>query len=166
MRKLQISLIMVAIAVGSHSQESSSLAGTPNDSPPSEKNMSGARQRHGANCPAALPGTETKIKMTPRGVDVSITAKDPLVQRNVALLAEFHASRVTAAVSRPHNGLHGSDGRMGYCPIIVNAQTKVTATPIPGGVTLHVDALSAARVKEMQALIKQRAQQLPGYLPS
>ncbi|HET7500996.1 MAG TPA: hypothetical protein VFK02_08340 [Kofleriaceae bacterium] len=108
----------------------------------------------------------TKLAMTPDGVDVSVTSKDPAVERQILALAVFHAHGETAEVSRPHDGKHGGSGRVGYCPIIVNETTQITTSNIPGGVTLHIHARSASRVKELQDLVKQRAMRLPGYLSS
>jgi hypothetical protein len=128
--------------------------------------MTGARPRQGANCPATLPGASTKIEMTPDGVDVSVTATDPVVERQILALAAFHARGETAEVSKPHDGKHGGSGRVGYCPIIVNETTRMTTSDVPGGVTVHIHARSASGVKELQTMVKQRAMQLPGYLSS
>jgi hypothetical protein len=126
--------------------------------------MTGTRPRQGANCPASVPGASTKIELTPDGVDVSVTAKDPAVERQILELAAFHARGETAEVSKPHDGKHGGSGGVGYCPIIVNETTRITTSDIPGGVTLHIHARSPSRVKELQEMVKQRAMRLPGYL--
>jgi TusA-related sulfurtransferase len=174
MVKLRVLLIVIAAAGACKSKQESPSAGEPeydkrgtrHPEPEDHKNMTGPRPRQAANCPSALPGASTKIAMTPRGVDVTVTSTDAAVERNILALAEFHAHGVTAEVSRPHDGKHGGSGWIGYCPIIVNERTHVTATAIPGGATLHVNARSPSWVKELQSVIKQRAERLPGYLSS
>jgi len=129
-------------------------------------NMTGLRPHQAANCPAALAGTTTQIAMTPRGVDVSITAKDPAVAHRIAALAEFQVRGRTADAPHPHDKKHGASGRVGYCPIVVTDQTTVTMTPIASGTMVHVEARSPSRVTELQEMIKERAVRLPGYLSS
>jgi TusA-related sulfurtransferase len=140
--------------------------GTRQPGPEDHKNLTGARPRQAANCPATLPGASTKIAMTPQGVDVTVTSTDASTERSILALAVFHAHGQTAEVSRPHDGKHGASGWIGYCPIIVNEMTQVTTTAIPGGAILHVNARSPSQVKEVQSVIKQRAERLPGYLSS
>jgi hypothetical protein len=129
-------------------------------------NMTGLRPHQAANCPSSLPGTTTRLEMTPRGVDVTVTAKDPAVARRLVALAQLHVRGRTAEVPRLHDQKHGGPGTIGYCPILVTDQTPVTATPVHDGVTVHVEARSPSRVAELQELIKDRAVRLPGYLSS
>jgi hypothetical protein len=129
-------------------------------------NLTGLRPHQAANCPATLPGTTTQIAMTPRGVDVSITAKEPAVVHQIAALAEVHVRGRTAEAPHPHDKKHGGPGRVGYCPIVVTDQTTVTMTPIANGTMVHVEARSPSRVTELQEMIKERAVRLPGYLSS
>lgn len=128
--------------------------------------MTGLLQHHAANCPPSLPGTTTRLVMTTRGVDVSVTSKDSRIARRIVALAQFHASGRTAEVSRPHDQKHGGPGWSGYCPIIVSDQTTVTMTLIPHGATLHVEARAPSQVTELQQVIKARAVRLPGYTSS
>jgi hypothetical protein len=129
-------------------------------------NMTGLRPHQGANCPSQLPGTTTRLLMTPRGVDVSVTSRDPRMVRRIVAVAELHVRGRTADVSRPHDQKHGGPGIVGYCPVLVSDQTHVTMTRGPDGATLHVDARSPDRVAELQQLIKARAVRLPGYVSS
>jgi hypothetical protein len=128
--------------------------------------MTGLLQHHSANCPSVLPGVTTRIAMTPRGVDVSVTSNDRRIEHRIVELAVYQASGLSRQQSRPHNQLHGGPAWIGYCPIIVNDQTRVTVTLIPHGATLHVEARSEGLVTELQAVIKARAARLPGYASS
>jgi hypothetical protein len=130
------------------------------------RNMTGLLQHHAANCPSSLPGTTTRLVMTTRGVDVSVTSMDSRIAHRIVALARFHASGRTAEVSRPHDQKHGGPGWIGYCPILVTDQTMVTMTPIDHGATLHVDARSPSQVTELQQAVKARAVRLPGYTSS
>lgn len=129
-------------------------------------NMTGLRPHQGANCPSSLPGTTTRIEMTPRGVDVTVTAKDAAVVRAIVALAERHARGRTADVAKPHDQRHGASGKVGYCPVVVTELTAVTMTPVRDGATIHVDARAPERVAEVQELVKQRAVRLPGFVSS
>lgn len=104
--------------------------------------------------------------ITPRGVDVSVTSNDRRIEHRIVELAVYQASGLSRKPSRPHNQLHGGPAWIGYCPIIVNDYTRVTATLIPHGATLHVEALSLSTVPELQEVIKARAARLPGYVSS
>lgn len=128
--------------------------------------MSGFRPHQEANCPASLPGANTTITMTPMGVDVSVTSADPEVAGRIVALAKWHARGVTAEASHPDDMQHGGPGRIGYCPILVNEITVVTATTKPGGVTVHVNARSPSDVPEVQGLIRARAARMRGQLSS
>lgn len=134
--------------------------------------MSGPQTRLAANCPAMLPGTTTQLAMTARGVDVTVTARDPAVGRQVVALALGHArgrggGAAHPGVQRqPHDQQHGGPGTIGYCPIMVSEMTSVSVTPVPGGVTAHIDATSPDRVLAVQQMIKARAVRLPGYTSS
>ena len=127
------------------------------------RNMTGLRPHQGGNCPSSLPRTTTRIAMTPRGVDVTVTSTDRSVVRGIVALAERHVRDRTAEVSRPHDQKHGGPGSIGYCPVIASELTSVTVTPLPDGVTVHVDARAPSRVGELQDMVKQRAARMPGY---
>jgi hypothetical protein len=129
-------------------------------------NATGTRPHQGANCPSSLVGATTQIAMTPRGVDVTVTAKDPATAARITALGELHVRGRTGEKPRPHDQQHGGAGSAGYCPVLANDQTRVTMTRLPDGATLHVDARSPERVPELQALIKARAVRLPGYVSS
>ena len=131
-----------------------------------ENNMTGLRPHQAANCPAVLPGTETRIAMTPRGVDVSVTSRSARTIRRIIALAELHTRAETADKPHPHDTRHGGPGKIGYCPIIVSDMTQLSMTIIDGGAIVHVNARSPVRVKELQELVKARAARLPGYLSS
>ncbi len=129
-------------------------------------NMTGLRQHQAANCPSSLPSATTRLANTPRGVDVTVTSTDPVTVHRIVELAQLHVRGATAEVPRPHDQHHGGPGWIGYCPVMVTDQTKVSMTPRPDGATLHVEARSPDRVAEVQMLIKARAVRLPGYLSS
>lgn len=149
-----------------------SAAAAPGESPSAAtidaagRNLTGLRPHQAANCPSWLQGTSTRLAMTPRGVDVTVTSKNPTVVRGIAALAELHVRGRTADVPRAHDQKHGGSGRVGYCPIVVNDDTTVTDTPLDDGVTFHVEARSPDRVPALQELIKARAVRVPGYLSS
>jgi hypothetical protein len=129
-------------------------------------NMTGLRPHQAANCPSSLPRATTRLANTPRGVDVTVTSTDPVTAHRIVELAQGHVRGRTAEVPRPHDQHHGGPGWVGYCPVMVTDQTRVSITPRPDGATLHVEARSPERVAELQLLIKARAVQLPGYLSS
>jgi hypothetical protein len=131
-----------------------------------ENNMTGLRPHQAANCPAGLPGSETRIAMTPHGIDVTVTSKDARTIRRIIKLAELHTRARTAEKPRPHDTRHGGPGTIGYCPIIANDMTVLSMTIIGGGALVHVNARSPLRVQELQELVKARAARLPGYLSS
>jgi hypothetical protein len=180
MMKLRMFLVVAAATFACKSKEPSPSNNAPSDSPPSAPvagapgepaapvpaNMSGPRPRKSANCPSMIEGADTKLTMTPLGVDVTITSGDQAVQRQIQSLSEFHARGVTSQLKLPHSGHHGGNGEMGYCPIIVSDQTSVTTTTVAGGVTLHVNARAPSGVKDLQTRVRQRARLLPGYLSS
>jgi TusA-related sulfurtransferase len=129
-------------------------------------NLTGLHPHQGANCPSSLAGTTTQIAMTPRGVDVTVTAKDTAVARQIVALARLHARGRTAEKSHPHDGKHGGSGAVGYCPVASTDQTTVTMTPLPDGATLHVEARSPGHVTDVQEMVRERAVRLPGYVSS
>lgn len=143
---------------------SSASASAGSDS--NDHNMTGTRPHQGEHCPSSLAGATTQIAMTPRGVDVTVTAKDPTTAMHIAALGELHVRGRTGDKPRPHDRQHGGTGLGGYCPVVANDQTRVTLTRLPDGAILHVEAREAARVPELQAMIKARAVQLPGYVSS
>src|SRR5262245_11316262 len=131
-----------------------------------ENNMTGKRSHQGANCPAGMPGTETRIAMTPSGVDVTVTSKDARTIRRIIALAEFHMRGETAEKPNLHDTRHGGPGKIGYCPVFVSDMTAISMTIVDGGATVHVKARSPQRVPDLQELVKARASRLPGYLSS
>jgi hypothetical protein len=129
-------------------------------------NMSGHAPRQMSNCPSAVPGAVTKVDFTAGGVDITVTAASPDVQRRIAELAAFHAHSPTVFATRTHNGLRGGGhSRVGYCPI-VHAGATVTTSVVPNGVRIHLRADDLTQVKELQDTVSARAARLPGFASS
>jgi TusA-related sulfurtransferase len=102
------------------------------------------------NCPSALVGATTRFIETKDGVDLEITANDPVVRRQIIALANVHAHLGQPnCAERPHTGLHGGTGTIGYCPII-HVGTRVTFRPRSNGAVIHVHALTPRAVPEIQ----------------
>lgn len=87
------------------------------------------------NCPSAVEGADTRLRMTERGVDVYVRAKEAHARAEIAKLADLH--------TRQH-----LPGR-GHCPI-VHKNTQITMEPVDDGVVLHVNATEPRRVKSVQ----------------
>jgi TusA-related sulfurtransferase len=128
--------------------------------------MTGLRPHRSENCPSSLPGATTRVVDTPRGVEVTVTSRDAATAHRIVELAQLHVRGRAGKQPRPHDQQHGGPGWIGYCPVMLTDQTRVSKTPRPDGATLHVEARSPALVAEIQALIRARAVRLPGYLSS
>lgn len=116
------------------------------------------------NCPSAVEGARTRLVRTPGGVDVIVTSEDPDARTEIRALADYHA-RLDRFTEWPmHSGFHGGPGTYGHCPII-HDRTRITISPVPDGVTLHVVALTPDHVAPVQEQTVQRLASLPSWLP-
>jgi len=108
------------------------------------------------NCPSALPGATTQVIATKDGVDLVITAPDPVVQRQIVELAivHEHLGRPNPAEAA-HNGLHGGPGNIGYCPV-VHVGTTVTYLRLSNGAVIHIHATSPEAIPQLQRAITDR----------
>lgn len=108
------------------------------------------------NCPSALAGATTRVIDTKDGVDLEITAPDPVVQRQIVELAivHEHLGRPNPAEAA-HNGLHGGPGTIGSCPVI-HVGTTVTYRQLSDGAVIHIHVLSPEVIPEIQRAITDR----------
>jgi TusA-related sulfurtransferase len=108
------------------------------------------------NCPSALAGATTRVIDTEDGVDLEITATDPVVQRQIIELAIVHEHLGHPnGAEAAHTGMHGGRGDIGYCPII-HVGTMVTYRRRSDGAVIHVHALKPEAVSQMQKAITER----------
>jgi len=121
----------------------------------------GNLERGMRNCPSALVGARTRIVETKDGVDLVITASDPVVRRQIVDLAIVHAHLGHPNSSEiAHSGMHGGPGTIGYCPII-HVGTTVTFRRRSDGAVIHVHALVPKTVPQIQKAIADRVALLP-----
>jgi hypothetical protein len=116
------------------------------------------------NCPSAVEGARTRLRMTPDGVDVIVTAGDPGAQVEIVKLADFHARQDRFSEWPEHTGFHGGPGTIGHCPIVHDG-TRVSLSPMLRGVVVHVTALTPDRVKAVQNETTERLASMPSWLP-
>lgn len=109
-----------------------------------------------ANCPTAVKGAVTRAVNTEFGVDITITADDPVSQRRIIGLAARHEQLgdPDGAIPR-HTGRHGGPGGIGRCPVIHDS-TTVTFTQLRRGVVIHLRALLPSDVPRVQAVVADR----------
>jgi len=108
------------------------------------------------NCPSALAGATTRVIDTEDGVDLEITATDPVVQRQIIELAIVHEHLGHPNGSEAaHTGMHGGPGHIGYCPVI-HVGTTVTYRKRSDGAVIHIHALKPEAVSQMQKAIAER----------
>ena len=144
MRALILSLVLAGCASTSH------------PAPATYPSPQSSLQRGMRNCPSALVGATTRVIDTEDGVDLEITATDPVVQKQIIELAIVHEHLGQPNSSeRAHTGLHGGSGDIGYCPII-HVGTQVTYRKRSDGAVIHVHALKPQVVPQMQKAIAER----------
>jgi len=112
------------------------------------------------NCPSALAGATTRVIDTEDGVDLEITATDPVVLRQIIELAIVHEHLGHPnGAEAAHTGMHGGSGSVGYCPVI-HVGTTVTYRRRSDGAVIHVHALEPEAVSKMQKAITERVNML------
>jgi hypothetical protein len=136
----------------------------PARAPPQPSQMTGGLEHGMMNCPSAVDGAQTRLRMTATGVDVIVTAADPETRAELAKLAEIHASMDRFTEWPEHTGKHGGPGTIGHCPIIHDG-TTVSFARFDRGVVLHVTATSTDRVSWLQDQTAQRLASMPTWLP-
>jgi hypothetical protein len=116
----------------------------------------GALEHAMANCPTAVNGATTRAVNTESGVDLTITADDPVSQRRIVELAARHEQIGDPDGATPlHTGRHGGPGGIGHCPVIHDS-TTVTFTRLRRGAVIHLRALLPSDVGRVQALVADR----------
>jgi len=136
----------------------------PPPAPPQPWQMTGGMEHGMMNCPSAVEGAQTRLVQTPTGVDVIVTSADAFAQAEIRTLADYHARMDRYTDWPQHSGFHGGPGLYGHCPII-HDRTRITLSPAPDGVTLHVRAVSPDHVASVQEQTAQRLVALPSWLP-
>jgi hypothetical protein len=136
----------------------------PPHAPPQPRQMTGEMEHAMMNCPSAVEGAQTRVVQTPGGVDVIVTSAEAAAQVEIRALADYHARMDRFTDWPSHSGFHGGPGTSGHCPII-HDRTRITLSPVPDGVTLHVRAMSPDHVASVQEQTAQRLATLPGWLP-
>jgi hypothetical protein len=143
---------------------SSPPAPAPTPAPPQLSQMTGGLEHAMMNCPSAVDGAQTRLRMTATGVDVIVTAADPEARAELAKLAEIHANMDRFTEWPEHTGKHGGPGTIGHCPIVHDG-TTITFARFDRGVVLHVTATSTDRVSWLQDQTAQRLATMPAWLP-
>jgi hypothetical protein len=127
--------------------------------------MTGAMEHGMMNCPSAVEGANTRLRMTANGVDVMVTSSDPRARAEIVALASYHAGFDGELTGWPeHSGFHGGPGTFGHCPII-HDRTTIALSPLTDGVTLHVMTALPEHVKAVQDQTAQRLARMPRWLP-
>lgn len=129
-------------------------------------NMTGGKEHAMSNCPNAVPGARTSMIFTDDGIVLSVSAATPTAQQEIRRRAHLHA-QLTAPTGRgQHSGGHGGPGRIGYCPVIHDGRTVVTAVDTRTGamIRMHVGGNDDA-VAELQELVALRVSGLPPVMP-
>ncbi|HEX8114356.1 MAG TPA: hypothetical protein VF516_41785 [Kofleriaceae bacterium] len=109
-----------------------------------------------ANCPTAVQGAVTRAVNTEFGVDLTITADDPVSQRRIVELAARHEQMGDPdGAIPPHTGRHGGPGGIGHCPVFHDS-TTVTFTKLRRGAVIHLRALLPSDVTRVQAIVADR----------
>jgi hypothetical protein len=136
----------------------------PQTTPPG--NMSGGKEHAMSNCPSAVPGARTSMVFTDDGIALSISATTAEAQKEIRRRAHLHASMSAPSGRGLHSGGHGGPGRIGYCPIIHDGRTVVTAIDTRTGamVRMRADGNDDA-VAELQELVALRVSGLPPVMP-
>lgn len=135
----------------------------PPPAPPQPWQMTGGLEHGMMNCPSAVEGARTRLARTPGGIDVIVTSADADARVEIRALADYHA-RLDRFTGWPqHSGRHGGPGTFGHCPII-HDRTRITVSPLPDGVVLHVVALAPDHVASVQDQTAQRLAALPSWL--
>lgn len=137
----------------------------PAPQPPAEPwQMTGGLEHGMMNCPSAVDGAHTRLRMTARGVNVIVTSKDPTAAAEITALAEFHARQDRFTEWPAHSGFHGGPGKIGHCPVI-HDRTQIVISALEDGVIMHVTALVPEHVQSVQDQTAQRLAALPKWLP-
>jgi len=158
MKKMRFALACAAMAA---------CSSTPPPAPaaPRQPSQTTGGLEHGMmNCPSAVEGAQTSLRMTASGVDVIVTASDPGAQVEIVKLADFHSRQDQFTDWPEHTGKHGGPGTIGHCPIIHDG-TRISLSPMVRGVVVHVTALEPGRVKSVQDQTTERLASMPGWLP-
>lgn len=116
------------------------------------------------NCPSAVQGAETKLRMTDHGVDLIVTAADPGANVEIVKLANFHAHQDVLTDWPEHSGKHGGPATIGHCPIVHDG-TRITLSPTLRGVVMHVAALAPDRIRSVQLETAERLSSMPRSVP-
>ena len=124
-------------------------------SPPAPSGSAKAKGKM-TNCPNAVEGSKTEIQNTPKGVEITVLAKDEAATKEIraraAHLAE--ASKDTAQMAK-HNGTGQGGGQFGRCPVVMK-DTTVTTADVEGGSKITVDAKESSEVDWLQREARER----------
>ncbi len=113
-----------------------------------------------ANCPSAVPGAITGMRLVDGGVILDITATDPDAARAIVDRAHLAATHLPPdPVRGEHSGAHGGPGTTGHCPV-VHVNTVVSVEDIAGGARITVMARDPAGTATLQAETRERIEWL------
>ena len=165
--KKQIVLVFATLAACSSRQASppvSPVSPVSSSRPQEPSQTTGGLEHAMMNCPSAVDGADTRLRMTERGVDIFVRSQDPDARAEIVRLAGLHARMDRLTGWPEHTGKHGGPGEIGHCPII-HKNTQITVETADDGVVLHVIATTPDRVKRVQEQTVLRLASMPRWLP-
>lgn len=128
----------------------------PTAAPPAPSGPVGHMEHGMGNCPSAVTGSVTSMKVIAGGVELDITADDLDAAREIVDRANRHsAAGGPADGAAMHSGGHGGPGDIGHCPV-VHKDTTVTVTEIGGGVRITVLAVDPAQAPALERETRER----------
>lgn len=128
--------------------------------PPPPQGPTGHMEHGMANCPSAVAGAATAMRVIDGGVVLDITAADPEAARQIVQRAHRERTLTPPDPSRgEHTGEHGGPGDSGHCPVI-HAGTTVTVMDIAGGARLTVIATDPSQADALERETRERIEWL------
>ena len=128
-------------------------------------NMSGGKEHAMANCPSSVAGAHTAMNFTDDGIELVVSGSTPAARQEIQRRAHLHASLAAPSGRGQHSGRHGGPGRIGYCPIIHDGRTIVTASDTTRGARIRMRTEGDNAISELQEIVALRVSGLAPVLP-
>jgi hypothetical protein len=129
-----------------------------------EGDQTGPRPRALTNCPSAVPGSTTRVRNVPGGIEVTVRSSNRFAARQIRTRARASRRPLRAGSELvEHSGRATGGGRIGYCPV-VRGYTRLSVKNVPDGATITIRPIDRRDLATLRRTSRERAAALRGVL--